>query len=893
MMSSLSTGASAASGASVAGITSLSSSARAGAALGPYAGTTSALAVGSFPSVSAGYPGALVGISPVTQLVKVVDPVSEIVKWRLHDKLMSEAQLGKEVEHQKTQLAVLQNRLRDRELQQSQLMGKHLQAQETLERLRLELADTEGRNIDEIRTTAAAEGSRRALQGRLGVKNAAEVALTSQLDQATTQLTLLGSEVARATAESRNLQEQCGRYVSSIQKLDAALGVTEASRTSALTATKAAQDSLRDELTQRSVEIERLAGSARKQAGTARSIRNKLNASAEIQVQTIAHYDTLIGQQKDISMQLRDEIEGHKQTEAELLGAYQATEGRTNELSLHLAAKRSDADKWSKFIAAQKVDESHLKALLTTKSEDTNLLQQKVAGSQAETRGLKSTLEQSRDNLHKQRRLVDKQEKLHSELNTQLQSRQEASMRLAQSLEANAFQMQLVQQSYDSSIANTDMLKKKLRAHHDQEQLLERKQETVVTQLAAVKAAISEERVMSTQIREQIETLRSRMEDEAHAAKLLVDKMDAQRQDALRQLDALTQALAATEAQATSLSAQLVDFRESATALYMSQEQRLREVEDVAARLRDSLAEMSKEALAKEAEMEVEEAKLNSLSAQLEAREQEVTELNRQLAVVAGGLEDTNKVLARCTAEVEELNIALSASKLRKAELEVALKSVEDERTVVKGDIRLQKQASAQLRTSLKDAAARELEQVSTLVRVIKDLEMCETNRKDAVSAFERLSELLATAQTRNKQLTRDVNEATAAEAELAATLGAMQDQQVGLKATFDAKEDELADLTHAAKVERQTLQNDLMAKQTAVESAEINLAELESDKRTYISELQQAELRAEETQLTHERRMASLDAQTEVLSQELADREMHEEQMREMHAAVRYDLSI
>ena len=83
------------------------------------------------------------------------------------------------------------------------------------------------------------------------------------------------------------------------------------------------------------------------------------------------------------------------------------------------------------------------------------------------------------------------------------------------------------------------------------------------------------------------------------------------------------------------------------------------------------------------------------------------------------------------------------------------------------------------------------------------------------------------------------------------------------------------------------------MAKQTAVESAEINLAELESDKRTYISELQQAELRAEETQLTHERRMASLDAQTEVLSQELADREMHEEQMREMHAAVRDDLSI
>ena len=375
------------------------------------------------------------------------------------------------------------------------------------------------------------------------------------------------------------------------------------------------------------------------------------------------------------------------------------------------------------------------------------------------------------------------------------------------------------------------------------------------------------------------------MEDEAHAAKLLVDKMDAQRLDALRELEALTQALVATEQQAVQLSAQLVDFRESATALYMSQEQRLREVEDIAAKLRDSLAEMSKEALAKEAEMEVEESKLNSLSAQLEAREQEVVELNRQLTVVAGALEDTNKLLARNTAEVEELNIALSAAKLRTAELEVVLKTSEDERVVVKGDIRNARQNAAELRTRLKDAAARELEQVATLQRIIVDLEMCETNRKDAVVVFERLTEELSAATTRNKKLQRDVDEAVAAEAELAQALGAMQEQQDSTVKLFNAKEDELADLTHAAKVERQTLQNALAGKQAAVELAEVNLGELESDKRTLVSELQQAELRAEEMKLTHERRMASLDAQTEVLSRELADREMHEEQMREMHA--------
>jgi hypothetical protein len=112
-----------------------------------------------------------------------------------------------------------------------------------------------------------------------------------------------------------------------------------------------------------------------------------------------------------------------------------------------------------------------------------------------------------------------------------------------------------------------------------------------------------------------------------------------------------------------------------------------------------------------------------------------------------------------------------------------------------------------------------------------------------------------------------------------------MQEQQDSTVKLFNAKEDDLADLTHAAKVERQTLQNALAGKQAAVELAEVNLGELESDKRTLVSELQQAELRAEEMKLTHERRMASLDAQTEVLSRELADREMHEEQMREMHA--------
>ena len=795
---------------SSAGLTSMSSTTRINATASGSMGTTSALAIGSSPSVSAGYPGALVGISPVTQLVKVVDPVSEIVKWRLHDKLMSEAQLGKEVEHQKTQLAVLQNRLRDRELQQAQLRRKQLEAEQLLQRLRLELADTEAGNIAQIRETARQEGDRRALVGKLGVKNAAQVALTSQLDQASTSLTLLGSEVARATAEATQLKSQITQYVASIGKMSSALGVTEEERVANLNSSKAAQDSLRDELTQRYVNIEQLSGTARKQDLAARSIRNKINATAEIQVQTQAHYDTLIAQQEGITIALRDEIEGHKQTEAELLGAYQATEGRTNELSLHLAAKRSDADKWQKFIEAQKVDESHLKALLTTKAEDATLLQQKVMGSQAEARGLKSQLEQSRDNLEKQRREVQKQERLHQEVNEQLQERQEEAMRLAQSLESNAFQMQMVQQSYDSAIANTDMLKKKLRAHHDQEQLLERKTETVTTRLSGVKAEIAESQTASMQLAEQIESLRTRMEDEAHAAKLLVDKMDAQRLDALRELEALTQALVATEQQAVQLSAQLVDFRESATALYMSQEQRLREVEDIAAKLRDSLAEMSKEALAKEAEMEVEESKLNSLSAQLEAREQEVVQLNRQLTVVAGALEDTNKLLARNTAEVEELNVALSAAKLRTAELEVSLKTSEDERVIVKGDIRNARQNAAELRTRLKDAAARELEQVglhsfassrergwssmcspffsfcsffscrsfysvslssssssreqvATLQRVIVDLEMCETNRKDAVVVFERLTEVscilcTVTYRIRAHNLTRSPN---------------------------------------------------------------------------------------------------------------------------------------